>query len=200
MQAEESLKFDSYNPNPNFDESLREKFFRDGYVVIPNAMPEKLRNRALRLINRSLGNPTQNPQLKMIPKILSSCPELMLSDEVVDLMRKSTVLQNAHSLMGTKTYRTWAGQIALRYPGDLCIPPEHLKQYDGVIEKFFLKKGMEAIRLGGGQYVNKEADDDEFQVVPGWELAWHVGNQCIFLQTKVIFIPHRWVAESYLQK
>lgn len=135
------------------------------------------RNRALRAINRSLGRgPDALPPIspfKMIPKIVSSCPELMLSDEVCDLLRTSPALQSVHSLIGSKTFRTWGGQIALRYPGDLCIPSEKLKQYDGPIGQFFVKKGLESMQAyqrstAGAAFVNPDFSDEEFVPIPTW--------------------------------
>jgi hypothetical protein len=101
----------------------------------------------------------------------------MFSDEVTDLMRRTSVLQSAHSLIGSQTYRTWAGQIALRYPGDHCLPS--MKQQDGALAQHFIRKGLESLhqaqqQSGGGQYANMTANDDGFMVLPKWETRWHV--------------------------
>ena len=162
---------------------MKEKFFQDGYLVIPNAVPEALRNRALRVINRSLGRgpdalPPSSP-FRSIPKLVSSCPELMFSDEITDLIRKSGVIRYCHALIGTKTHRTWGGQIALRYPGDMCLPSDQLKQTEGTIQQIIINRGLqemhEAQKKAGssGEYANPQFDQ-EFQVVPNWQTNWHV--------------------------
>lgn len=42
-QIANDMKFDAFNPNPMISEQMKEQFFRDGYLIIPNAIPEKLR-------------------------------------------------------------------------------------------------------------------------------------------------------------
>lgn len=92
---------------------LMATFYRDGFVVVPGACSAALRDAAKRKINRSLGQgpdacPAGSP-FKHVPKLVSSCPELMIAPEITDLFRKSEAIKCVHSLLGAPVNRIWAG-------------------------------------------------------------------------------------------
>ena len=55
-----------------------------------------------------------NSPFKMVPKLISSCPELMISPDITDLFRKSDAIKCVHSLTGAPVNRIWAG-VFLRF-------------------------------------------------------------------------------------
>jgi hypothetical protein len=141
---------------------LMATFYKQGYVVVPGACSVALREKARRAINRSLGQgpdaiPNTSP-FKHIPKIVSSCPELMITPEITDLFRKSEAIKCVHSLVGAPVNRIFHGQIALRYPGDGCIPP-NVFDNTGVMGKFILQQGL---KVANRNQVSKRPRIGEF--------------------------------------
>jgi hypothetical protein len=45
----------------------------------------------------------------------------MMSPQIADLLNATEALGCVHALLGSTVNRCWAGQIALRYPGDGCM-------------------------------------------------------------------------------
>lgn len=202
LQQFDGLKVDSYRVSPLITPEMKEQFYRDGYVVVPNAIPKPLVDRALRAINRSLGQgpnalPPDSP-FRNIPPIVTRCPELMIEDEITDLLRKSEAMGCAQALIGNATNRTWAGQIALRFPGDLCIPSDHIKKLysqSGIIGQIFVRKGLETMynvqKQSGEQYANKKYEEGTIcissdEMIVRLHGITHLGRS----------LAHRWVAKS----
>mmetsp|Transcript_10353 Transcript_10353/g.17362 ORF Transcript_10353/g.17362 Transcript_10353/m.17362 type:complete len:474 (-) Transcript_10353:32-1453(-) len=186
----EMKKFDAisqpiqYEPSPKVTKEMMQHFYDNGYVVVPNACSQEVRDVAKRAINRSLGQgpdavPPHSP-FKLVPKIISSCPELMLSPQIVDLLNNSDAIHCVQALVGNTVNRSWGGQIALRYPGDGCIPPKLASQVGGgMIGTFLVQQGLNAAtrahaKQDGGEWVNPNSDDKEYSVIPDWQKNWHI--------------------------
>jgi hypothetical protein len=175
---------DPFATSPLMTPELMGEFAKSGFVVVPQAVSKELRDKARRSINRSLGQgpdacPATSP-FKHIPKIISSCPELMITPEITDLFRKSDAIKCVHSLVGAQVNRVWAGQIALRYPGDGCIPANAFDN-TGLLGNFILNQGLKVANrqqaaAGNGEYANPNAADKEYNVMPNWHQSWHIDN------------------------
>lgn len=104
---------------------------KDGYVVLPGLVPEKLTNVALRAINHSIG---KGLDPKDVPTFRASsyCPELRNSPPIIDLLHKTPLWKIAESLVGKGKLRL-AGppQISLRFPA-METPGELHPHLDGM--------------------------------------------------------------------
>lgn len=81
----------------------------DGYIVIPNVVDAVAVDKAMRVINRSLG--------AHMPIRESMCPDCGGKKEITDLLKSSTLTGILATLLGP--YSGGGGaQIALRFPGD----------------------------------------------------------------------------------
>jgi hypothetical protein len=174
---------ESFRPSPAVTPALMKQFFDDGFVVVPDAVSLELRNAAKRAINRSLGRgkealPADSPW-RHVPKLISSCPELMLSPNITALFNDSDALGCVQALLGATVNRVWGGQIALRYPGDGCIPNEVYNDANA-IGRFIISQGLRVAnnqqrKVEGGEFANPNANDDsEYQVIPNWQQSWHI--------------------------
>lgn len=95
--------------------SLLDDFFVNGFVVVPNGVPDTQCNAALRLVNRSLGTAVSEGRDKMI----------WTDTEITLLFNNSPLVRNCvGTLLGNANSVPYipAAQIALRFPGTLCLP------------------------------------------------------------------------------
>ncbi len=184
VDAEKAMQlFDAaapYKPSARMTRELMQTFFNDGVVVVPGAVSPELRFVAKRAINRSLGRkdalPANSPW-RHVPKLISSCPELMLSAEINALFNDSDAIGCVQALLGSTVNRTWGGQIALRFPGDGCVPQE-VYQDANAIGRFVMQQGLRVAdnaqrKVDGGAWANPQKDP-EYQVLPGWQNSWHI--------------------------
>ena len=89
---------------------------RDGYVVLPGAVPRPLVERALLAINHSLGRGL-DPRKVEEYRARSFCPELQRDGAITDLAGGGAVFAAAESLLGAgRVRRPRTGQIALSFP------------------------------------------------------------------------------------
>jgi Phytanoyl-CoA dioxygenase (PhyH) len=101
---------------------------RDGYVVLPGAVPRPLVERALSAINQCLGRGLDPRRLEDF-RARSFCPELQGDPAITDLARDSGVWAAAESLLGRgQVSRPRTGQVALSFPtpGPPARPHAHL--------------------------------------------------------------------------
>eukprot|EP01125_Pyxidicula_operculata_P015729 TRINITY_DN5364_c1_g1_i1.p1 TRINITY_DN5364_c1_g1~~TRINITY_DN5364_c1_g1_i1.p1 ORF type:complete len:521 (-),score=83.35 TRINITY_DN5364_c1_g1_i1:80-1642(-) len=147
----------------SYDQKMQ--FYNLGYLHIPNVIPKNILHPALRAINRSIGNP-ESPNPLQVPRSISSCPELMTSKVLTDLLNNTNALTYAEQLIG-RTNRTMGCQIALRYPGDNCLKQTAQKFAGGLLQNPIIG-GVFNQLLGG--------DDEESNYVPlpNWEDHWHI--------------------------
>ena len=115
-------------------EARRQEVVDEGYTVLPAQVAEPLRTRALRAINRRLGGLVQGESERALGGEAAAAarsltnglqlPELMADPAIVALLNASGVLDTLTELSGSAERMEVAthGQIALRFPGDLCIP------------------------------------------------------------------------------
>lgn len=185
VEAEKSMQFFDavapYKPSPRMTPELMQKFFTDGVVVVPDAVSPELRFVAKRAINRSLGKGKEalpaNSPWRHVPRLISSCPELMLSTEINALFNESEAIGCVQALLGTTCCRVFGGQIALRFPGDGCVPQE-VYQDANAIGRFVMQQGLRVAdnqqrKVDGGAWANPQKDP-EYQVIPGWQNSWHI--------------------------
>ena len=95
------------------NESLFLSLEENGFVVIPNVVGTEDLQKALRVINRSMG--------KHAPIRERMCPDIGNSKEITNLMNNSTLKGILETLIGPFSGGE-GGQIALRFPGDHCGP------------------------------------------------------------------------------
>lgn len=119
--------------------SLKQKFFQDGYLVVPKVVSEELINKALHLINSSLGEQGMHPDKLDYYYYRSFCPEIRYNPILLDLVYKSPLISLVESIIGTgKVASIDKAQIALRFPvapdiakDQLELEPPHL---DGITD------------------------------------------------------------------
>ena len=90
------------------------QLYQDGYCVIPSAVSETLVENALRQINKSIGDPGDGLRDQTFRKGLGS------KAEIKDLLHASPVLMGKLGSSLGRFFGGQAGQVALRYPGDMC--------------------------------------------------------------------------------
>jgi hypothetical protein len=101
---------------------------RDGFVPVPAAVPTDLVARALRAINRSLGQGLDPRRLETY-RAQSFCPELRDERVITDLLYAGAAWRIAESLLGSgRVKEPRSGQIALGFPteGEPSAPHPHL--------------------------------------------------------------------------
>lgn len=97
-------------------EAQRGALRRDGYLVLPEAVPRPLVDRALGAINQSLGRGLDPRRLDEY-RARSFCPELQTEPVITDLALRSGVWAAAESLLGAgRVKRPRTGQVALSFP------------------------------------------------------------------------------------
>ncbi len=82
-------------------DSQKQTFVREGYLQIPNAIPRHLVDRALRAVNHSIGHVGKTGEDRERHRSPFFCAELLESDVILDLYRKSNVMAIAESMLGT---------------------------------------------------------------------------------------------------
>ena len=101
------------------DGAMRAALQRDGFTVLPGAIAPELVRAALREINRELGSASGGSDA-FKAKTFAHHPA------IVDLVKRSSAPYLLAELLGgtPEYYRTQitTGQLALRFPGDLCAP------------------------------------------------------------------------------
>jgi hypothetical protein len=106
-------------------ESQAESLRRDGYVVLPQAVPQPRVEAALSAINASLGRGLDPRQLETY-RSRSFCPELRAQPVVTDLLFGGAGWPAAESLLGPgQVKRPGLGQIALSFPAAGPAPAPH---------------------------------------------------------------------------
>jgi tetratricopeptide (TPR) repeat protein len=100
-------------------------FFYDGFVVLPNIVPNKLCLDAIRAINQNIG---QGMSLEETKRAQSGswCPSLVSKPVISDLYNKTDLLRIVASFFGVSV-PLYGGQIALRFPGALCTDSNSFK-------------------------------------------------------------------------
>lgn len=101
-------------------DSNRVQFYREGYTVLPNAIDTKLIEAALRAINQDIGRGVSEQDANKARQS-SWCPSLLATPAITNLFNASAVHSLASTLTGKRLKQIVAGQIALRFPGDLCM-------------------------------------------------------------------------------
>ena len=81
-------------------DTQKREFVRDGYISVPDAIPRALVNRALRAVNHSIGNVGKGGENPERNRSAFFCAELLQADVILDLYRKSDVMQIAEELLG----------------------------------------------------------------------------------------------------
>lgn len=104
----------------NLSQQDKEFFYKQGYVVLKNAVPEKYISTALRAINKQLGAGITPEQVAVAEKS-TWCPTLCATPYISNLFNASKTLPFVQALLGQNVPQVMAGQIALRFPGTLCI-------------------------------------------------------------------------------
>jgi hypothetical protein len=103
-------------------DAQKREFVRNGFLTIEHVVPQALRDRAMRAINRSIAKQMRSTDAPLLPSEITSCAELVTAPSIVELLTHSPALSYARDLIGP-TNDVWAAQIALRFPGDGCINP-----------------------------------------------------------------------------
>lgn len=94
----------------------KKEIFENGFVVLPNLIPQQKINVCLRAINHSIGQGMNKKDLDEF-RALSFCPELLGKPQLLDLLYETPVMSLAESVIGKDKVRLWGGgQIALRFP------------------------------------------------------------------------------------
>lgn len=107
----------------------KRQFAEDGYLQLRGAVARPLVDRALRVINASLGGKGIPPEDLPILRARSYAPEAQRDPAITDLLNASGLLELAESAIAKDELQpVQAGQIALRFPimGEAFEPRPHL--------------------------------------------------------------------------
>lgn len=80
--------------------SQKREFVEEGYLIIPGAISKVLIDAALRAVNHSIGNVGLGGEDPANNRSAFHCAELLDAPVILDLYRKSPVMEIAESLMG----------------------------------------------------------------------------------------------------
>jgi hypothetical protein len=120
----------SSSPLPSFPDAIltdeqKLSFCENGYIHLTDVVPFELRKRALAAINKRLGSSSgmdaqQLDAFKLAKGGFGFWPDLSATPAIADLFNRSPAATYAQQLLGP-VYPTHGGQIALRFPGDMCV-------------------------------------------------------------------------------
>ena len=103
-----------------------------GYVKIPGAIPQPMIDRALRVMNHSIGKGMKEEDIIQF-SAQSFCPELRSDEAITDLIMKTPVFELAESVIGSGKLRpAKSGQVAIRFPRLVDPPPKPGYHLDGM--------------------------------------------------------------------
>ena len=131
------------SPLPQFrgltlDRDTMWNFVHFGYIVLRQVVAQEFRDAALRVINVVLGEGFQKKELMDFRR-----PTAEVSAPILRLLTHTPALATAQALTGP-TAPCWGGQLAIRFPGCLCID------------------------------VDLASEEPEFIAVPGVASSWHI--------------------------
>eukprot|EP00698_Gefionella_okellyi_P018175 TRINITY_DN5422_c0_g1_i2.p1 TRINITY_DN5422_c0_g1~~TRINITY_DN5422_c0_g1_i2.p1 ORF type:complete len:303 (+),score=31.37 TRINITY_DN5422_c0_g1_i2:65-973(+) len=110
--------------NPIITEEQRTNFFRNGFVTLQGVVPQQFLDRAVRAINMHFTRGiSEDDAEKFINGQLF--PDLQGKPAIGDLFNKTAAKPLAESMIG-EIGPTYGGQIALRFPGSMCIESDEL--------------------------------------------------------------------------
>lgn len=149
----------------------KKDFIRNGYLVVQDAIPKELINRALRAINHNLATPSDPNAFKTVA---SACPELMVSKVLLDLLNASPAREYVEQLVG-QTQPVRATQIALRYPGSGCLK-EGAKKLGNSAHNQNLGSFLQNPLVGGivNQFLGTDDEDSNYIYTEHWPRFWHI--------------------------
>jgi len=157
------------------NDSQKQQFYRQGYFVIPNVIPQEEVKRALKAINSSLGKGLPPEKMEQF-KNRSFCPELMTQPLLMDIFSNTPACSIAESCIGKgKLKNIHEAQIALRFPIDAAEPLTLNPHIDGF---YYPSNGVEEGQIFSftalaGVYLN-DVDEEwagNFTVWPGSHLV-----------------------------
>lgn len=155
-------------PDAVLSDAQKLQFCDQGFLHLPDVVPYALRKRALAAINKRLGSSVPSEQLELFKLAkggLGFWPDLSATAIITDLLNRSPALTYAMQLLGP-VHPTWFGQIALRFPGDLCVEKSKMGDMAPLL-------GLQKHLLGHEPAFDMSSDTD-YAVPRGWEHAWHV--------------------------
>jgi phytanoyl-CoA dioxygenase PhyH len=113
-------------------EKQKRRFYRDGYVLLPNVVPQDMVDAALRAINADLGKGVDPARVTTF-EAQSYCPDVKPTAAITDLVMKTPVWPLAESLTAPGVLNpVEAGQIALRFPKEFDEVPSPQPHLDGM--------------------------------------------------------------------
>lgn len=107
----------------------RAALYRDGFVLLPGAVPRERVDQALHAINHDLGERGLPPERLPEFRSRSYCPDLQGSAAITALIHETPLWAFAEAAIGAGRIRpVRGGQIALRFPrpGPVRLPSPHL--------------------------------------------------------------------------
>lgn len=110
----------------------KRKFYEDGYLHVPDVVPNVMVDAALQAINACVGQ-GMDPEQMVKYRAQSYCPELQGQPVITDLLNKTPAWSLAESLIGEGNLRpAGGGQVALRFPSLADPPPPPRPHLDGM--------------------------------------------------------------------
>jgi hypothetical protein len=137
-------------------------FIDQGYIVLPNVVPKQFTDAALRVINARMGKGTGGPGEALFAKFKTWFPELCISSQILNLFYQTPVYSLIYDLLG-EFERPNAGQITMRFPGDLCV-----ENNNGLGKMFDLLTNLMSPQNA------RNTSDEGMTPIPFWDRAWHV--------------------------
>jgi hypothetical protein len=111
----------------------KQALYEQGFVHLPDIVPQELIHAALRAIHSSLGEHGMAPALLPIFRARSYCPEIMKTEPITDLLHASPLWGIAESAIGKGAIgHASDGQIALRFPTSDLKPHQPAPHLDGM--------------------------------------------------------------------
>jgi hypothetical protein len=112
-------------PFVELSKNQKKQYIRDGYLVLPNAIPLSMVEAARQLVNNSLGEQGIDPALLWKFRSQSYTPEVQIDPVITDLFNQSTIRGYAESLIGKGNMATvGSAQVALRFPSKPFTDPK----------------------------------------------------------------------------
>ena len=108
---------ENQTPSPLLTDAQKEFFKQNGYVKLPQIVPQNLVETARRAINADIGQNGLNPDDLPTMRSQTYCRDLTKQAPITDLYNASPLKNIAESLIGASKVRpVGGGQIALRFP------------------------------------------------------------------------------------
>jgi hypothetical protein len=185
VQAEQSSESGAA-VEPFLSVEQKQKFMRDGYLVLRDVVPKELTRRARRVINASLGRGVDRSRVADFSLLRGGkgwCPEAAKSKAAMALFHDSNAKRAVDELVGDY-WPVGSPQLALRFPGECALKTAtvpgltDLRSLSSDVASSSSQSAAPSLLANIADRVLDrvagQGTDDKYFVPPNWQRSWHI--------------------------